>query len=266
MTYDGPVVARITSRQHPIVQRCRQLASRREADSVLLDGEHLVTDALAAGLAFQAVLTDTRHAALAARAATAGAVVYEATSAVLEAASPVRSPSGIVAIATWRPLDIPTALAGASLAVGLVGVQDPGNTGSVVRSAEALGGGAVLLLEGTADAAAWKSLRAAMGSTFRVPVGRGRITDAVHGARTRGMTIVATVPQGGRALGTVDLARPLFVLFGGEGAGLPSDAVAGADLLLTVPMRAGVESLNIAVTAALVLWEARRPASIGLPR
>jgi RNA methyltransferase, TrmH family len=263
LTYDDPVVARITSRQHPIVQRCRRLASRREADSVLLDGEHLVADALTAGLAFQAVIADARHATLAGRAAAAGAIVYDATPAVIEAASPVRSPSGIVAIATWRPLDVPAALAKTALAVGLVGVQDPGNTGSVVRSADALGAGAVVLLEGTADAAAWKALRAAMGSTFRIPVARGRLADTVRDARARGMTIAATVPHGGRALGAVDLSPPLFVLFGGEGAGLPPDIVAGADLLLTVPMRQGVESLNIAVTAALVMWEARRQASLG---
>jgi TrmH family RNA methyltransferase len=252
-------VPRITSRQHPLVQRFRRLAKRRADGAVLIDGEHLVLEALAAGLPFEAVLTDARHAGLATRAQQVGSTaVYEASSAVLEAASPVASPSGIVAIVSWRPQQLQDAIAPRGLTVGLVGVQDPGNVGSAIRSADALGARGVLLLDDSADPGSWKALRGAMGSTFRVPVARGTSDDAIAIARERRVPIVATVVGGGTPVAEADLTPPALILLGGEGPGLPVAVVSAADRTLSIPMGEGVESLNVAVSAALILWEARR--------
>lgn len=250
---------RITSRQHPLVQRFRRLARRREDGFILVDGEHLVTDALAAGLPFDAVLTDERHAELARRAERPGVTpVYEATAPVLEAASPVASPTGLVAIVAWRPRDIPDVLDATRLTIGLVGVQDPGNVGSVIRSADALGAGGVLLLDGSADPGSWKALRGAMGSTFRVPVARGRLDEALEVAHRRRVPVVAAVSGGGTTVVDANLTPPALILLGSEGAGLSGDVVAAADRTVTIPMGEGVESLNVAVVAALILWEAGR--------
>jgi TrmH family RNA methyltransferase len=253
-------VPRITSRQHPLVQRFRRLARRREDGFILVDGEHLVTDALAAGLPFDAVLTDERHADLAARAQKGPGAppVFEATASVLEAASPVASPTGLVAIVAWRPRAIPDVLEAARLTIGLVGVQDPGNVGSVIRSADALGAGGVLLLDGSADPGSWKALRGAMGSTFRVPVARGSLHEALAVAHERRVPVVATVSGGGTTVSDANLAPPALILLGSEGAGLPGDVLAAADRTVTIPMGEGVESLNVAVVAALILWEAAR--------
>lgn len=260
MTARVPQVPRITSRQHAVVTRCRRLASRRDAETgVLLDGEHLVDEALSAGIPLDLLLTDGRAPALVSRAAHAGAVIYEGSGAVLEAASPARTPSGIVAIARWAPGGIATTLESpTALALGLIDVQDPGNVGAVIRAADALGATGVLALDGTADPAGWKALRGAMGSTFRVAVARGDAAAALAEARARGVRVAATVAGAGTALPTADLRGPLLVLLGNEGAGLPADLVSGADARMTIPMRPGVNSLNVAVTAALVLWEARR--------
>ena len=258
-----PPPQRLTSRQHPIVKRFRQLAARRSDEkSILLDGEHLIAEAIAGGLRLDTVLIDGRRTAVAARARQAGATIYETTTAVIAAASPVRTSSGIVAIAEWSPAacaaGLGTVAGTAPLAVGLIDVQDPGNVGSVVRAAHALGATSVLALDRTADPAGWKALRGAMGSTFHMPVARCSSRDAVAEARRRGLTVAAAVANAGSPIDRADLRTPLLLLLGNEGAGLSADLVAEADLQLTIPMREGVDSLNVAATAALMIYEARR--------
>lgn len=250
----------IASRQHPFVQRCRRVAAGRgDAGDILLDGEHLIDDALTAGIRLHGALADARTAALADRLTQRGVPVYAATAAVLDAASPVRSPSGIVAIGAWSPRPAAEIISGATgVVIGLVDVQDPGNTGSIIRSADALGAAGVLALDATAHPGGWKTLRGAMGGTFRLPVGTGTSDDAIARARSRGMPVVATVAQGGMPLGSAAPALPALVLIGSEGAGLPAAIVDAADTRVTIPMRADTNSLNAATTAALVLWELTR--------
>jgi TrmH family RNA methyltransferase len=251
-------VPRITSRQHPVVRRLRRLASRREKGIVLLDGPHLLADALAARVRVDLVLTDGRHAALAERARSAGATVYEGSAAVLEAASPVTSPTGVVALAYWQPQDVADVLAADAPIIGLVDVQDPGNVGSVIRSADALGAGGVLLLDASADPGSWKCLRGAMGSTFRIPIARGTSEEFIALAKARKRPVVAAIASGGMPLESLTLDDSVVVLLGNEGAGLDEDVSARADQAMTITMRGGMDSLNVSVTAALVLWEAHR--------
>lgn len=226
---------------------------------MLLDGDHLVAEALQAGVPLDALITDGRRSSLVARALEQGVAVYEGTSAVLEAASPVRTPSGVVAIAAWSPAPIETALGSEDpLAVALLDVQDPGNVGSVIRAADAFGATGVVALDKTADPAGWKALRGGMGSTFRVPVSRATLADALALARRRGVRIAAAVIADGDPIERVDWRRPSLLMLGNEGAGLPRTASAGADVQVTIPIRAGVTSLNVAATAAVILFEARR--------
>ena len=225
---------------------------------MLLEGEHLVRDALQAGVRLEVVLAGERQRAIAEAARAAGVDVYDAAPTVLDAASPVRSPAGVVAIARWSPAPLPAVFdATPPFVLGLVDVQDPGNLGSVIRAADALEAGGVIALDRSADPGGWKSLRGAMGSTFRLAVGRGSSRAAVGEARRRGWRIAAAAPRE-RSIETIDLTGPWLVLLGNEGAGLPDEARATADVQLSIPMRAGVESLNVAVTAALIAAEARR--------
>lgn len=204
-------------------------------------------------------MTDGRHEAVAQRARQAGAAVYEATASVLEAASPVRTPSGIVAIARWSTAAPEAVFSHApALALALVEVQDPGNVGSVIRGADAFGATGVVALGGTANPAGWKALRGAMGSTFRVPVARGDVDDVVRLARARGVRVIATALGTGTPIDAIDWRAPALVLLGSEGAGVPSTLLEHADVRATIPMRPGVDSLNVAATAAIILYEARR--------
>src|SRR5205823_9329 len=105
----------------------------------------------------------------------------------------------------------------------------------------------------------WKALRGSMGSALRLPIAVHALTeDGIQEARQHGCRIVATVPTGGRSLFEVDWRGPVAILIGGEGSGLPTSVVAAADLAITIPMKAPVESLNAAVAAALVVYEARQ--------
>lgn len=243
-----------------MVQRCRALAQGRgPADQLLLDGAHLIAEALDAGVTIDSVLADERMAGLAARAATRGAVVFETTAEVVNAASPVQHASGIVAIARWIPARAADLVAQATgPVVALVDVQDPGNVGSIMRSADALGASAVLALDATASPAGWKALRAAMGSTFRIPIGTGRSADVLDAARHRGVAVVATVVTGGVRLYDWVADTVFILVVGNEGSGLPQPIATAADVRVTIPMRPGIDSLNVGISTALVLSEAAR--------
>jgi len=253
-------VRTITSRRHPLVLACRRIATGRGDDGeVLLDGDHLVDEAIAARVPLKFVLVRATDAPIASRARDAGADVHAVTADVIAAASPVRTPSGVVAIARWRPRPIAEVLRSASgLVLALIDVQDPGNVGSVVRSADALGAAAVVAAGASADPGGWRALRAAMGSTFRVPVCRANVDALFDGARAHRARIVATTVGDGDRLDRLHVKGLTVVMLGNEGTGLPDAVVRRADARLRVPMRPGVNSLNVAVTAALILYEAGR--------
>jgi TrmH family RNA methyltransferase len=255
---------RIDSRQNPLVRRFRDAAAPSSAD-LLLDGAHLVEEALRARLeiAVVAVREDAASgpaAALADRAGRAGARVVIVPERVMAAISPVQQPSGIVALAAPRRATLECALEGTrQLVLLLAGVQDPGNVGAIVRAADACGATGVIASDGTADPFGWKALRGSMGSAFRIPVAtRQRIDAAIHAATDRGLTVYAAVPRDGVPLPRCNLQQPAAVLLGAEGSGVGADLLALAERRLTIPMRPGVESLNVATAAALVVYEGAR--------
>jgi RNA methyltransferase, TrmH family len=259
-------VRRIASRQNPIVQRFRA-AARRDADAVLLlDGAHLVTDALGAGIRVReaAVAADAESdpeiATLVARLSRAGVETVSAIAPVMAALSPVRSPSAIVAIAD-RPSRGAAMFDGQPLLLVAYDVQDPGNLGAIVRVAEAGGATGVVAAGASADPFGWKALRGSMGSTLRLPVTVEKGPCSFAGMRARGCRVVATAPRSGQSLFDVDLTGPLALVIGGEGGGLSPQHLVDADAVVTSPMCAPVESLNAAVTAALLIYEARRQRS-----
>jgi TrmH family RNA methyltransferase len=266
---ERPHYPRISRRQDPVVTRFREVTKHHgEGDEVVLDGVHLLLDALRAGITVDVVVASTdllddpstevqelwqlaRHAQV---------PVHEATTAVIEAASPVRTPSGVVAIARWS-LSPLTALwtPAPALVLGLVDVQDPGNAGAVIRSADGLGATGVVMIGATADPASAKTMRGAMGSSFRVPVARASLGETTRAARAAGLQVVATTAPASSSteLHAADLTGPLLVLLGNEGAGLPEHILRTADFRLSIDMRPGINSFNVAVTSALVLYEAR---------
>ena len=266
---DRPHFPRISRRQDPIVTRFRDAAKHHgHTDEVVLDGVHLLLDALRAGIAIDIVVAtadrlddpsaDVQELWRLVRGA--GIPLHEATSGVIEAASPVRTPSGVVAIARWTLSPLATMWVPApALVLGLVDVQDPGNAGAVIRSADGLGATGVVMIGATADPASPKTMRGAMGSSFRVPVARASLGETMRAARAAGLKVAATSAAADTStdLHAADLTGPLLVLLGNEGAGLPAQALRSADLQLSIAMRPGIDSFNVAVTSALILYEAR---------
>lgn len=273
---------RITSRQNAIVKRFRELARSSRvvtpdatpkgghAIDVLLDGEHLVQEALLCDIRVEiAAFSDKQLANVLSPVARIakdvkkrGGRVLAVPDPVLAAMSPVQHPSGVVAIAKARPADVRVVLstvADLPLVLILAGLQDPGNVGAIVRAAAGFGASGIVAIEGSANPFSWKALRGAMGATFRIPVAaRGTLAEVIPAAREEKVRIVAAVPRGGTPLPDLDLREPTALVLGSEGAGI-SDAVrATVQQTVSIPMRAPVESLNVAIAAAVILYEASR--------
>jgi RNA methyltransferase, TrmH family len=258
----------ISSRQNPLVRRFREVA-HDPGDMLLLDGPHLIEDALAAALRIETLAVESGAGeaitGLARRAEAAGARVVSVPHDVIAAMSPVRHPAGVVAIAARRACSLDDALDRTpQMVLMLEEVQDPGNLGAIVRAAEACGATGIVVGNGSADPFGWKALRGSMGSAFRVPLaGRLPLGPALDAARRRGLRILAAVARDGTSLPQCDLRQPLAVLLGGEGSGLSAEVLARADERLTIPMRPPVESLNVATAAAVIAYEAHRQRSGG---
>ncbi|MEO6214090.1 MAG: RNA methyltransferase [Vicinamibacterales bacterium] len=260
----------ISSRQNATVKRFRALARScgRDRDEVLLDGAHLLREGLSSGLridtvAFAETAAQGSLAPLVSRAQRAGCRVAIVADAIFGALSPVRRPTGAVAIAHLPGAGIDVLLARApQLLVAIDGVQDPGNVGAIIRAAEASGATGVIVGSASADPFGWKALRGAMGSTFRLPVmPNATLTESLDAARAIGVRVFAATPRDGTRLVQCDLRSPAAILVGGEGAGIPEELLRRADERLTIPMQPPVESLNVAIAAALILYEASRQRS-----
>lgn len=263
---------RLTRRTDPIVTRVRDVARGLTDDHevVLLDGPHVVLEALRADLPIELVIASDamldaqtpEMRQLWSLAGASGAAIYSAASTVIDAVSPVRSPTGIVALARWSAGPVEALWSPApALVLGAVDVQDPGNAGALIRCADGLDATGVAMIGQTADPGSWKALRGAMGSTFRVPVARTDLGHLLDEARNAGVHIVATAsPTTPHALElrALDLTRPTLLLLGNEGAGLNEQIRAMADTTVYVAMRPGLDSFNVSVTAGLLLYEARR--------
>lgn len=274
---------RIASRQNPIVARYR-LAARGDADGImLLDGVHVVSDAIAAGARVReaavaaASMDDPLLRGVVDHLVGAGVDVASVTAPVMAALSGVRSSSAIVALADRPGLDEGDVFAGAGarapLVIVAIDVQDPGNVGAIIRAAEAGGATGVVVAGSSADPFGWKALRGSMGSAFRLPVLRRQPAEDVQGGagggdlplldvlRRHHCQILATAPRGGRPLYEADLLGATAILIGGEGPGLRPEVLGAADERVSIPMESPVESLNAAATAAIMVYEARRQRS-----
>ena len=259
----------ITSRQNPAARAFRDLAEHPDPTGarVLLDGAHLVRDAIVAGIELEVACVaasrrehPSEEGSLGATLASRGVDVMEVPDQVFAALSPVRTPSGIIAIGRRQPTKASDICSTPSpLVVVGVDVQDPGNVGAVIRVAEATGATGAFVTGASANPFSWKGLRGSMGSALRLPVVTTADLSVVQSClRRSGVRTVAAIARGGRDPEAIRWDGGVAIMVGGEGSGLSGDVAAACDERVTVPMAPQVESLNVAVAAAILLYTARR--------
>lgn len=221
--------------------------------------------ALAAGAAIEQLLVveDPQHPRLGALVAAARArdiPVVPVAAHVLAAISEVETPQGVVAVIRRPPPAADPIPVHPDLLLLVVDrVQDPGNLGTMLRTADAAGATAVVLLPGTVDPYNPKSLRASMGALFHLPVLEWPVHRLRPFLRERGMRLLAADVAGAVDYRAADYRRPLALAVGNEGEGVEPELLAAADAVVRIPISGRAESLNVAVAAALLLYEAGRP-------
>ncbi len=256
---------------HPLARRIRKLRQDREARDregvILAEGVHLAEEALASRVDIDCALVSPRLATveggpdLLRRLGQAGASVHETSDAVLDSLEDARSPQPVLLVVRRRRLRADEVLAsaeGAPWIVVAVGIQDPGNLGSLLRTADAAGATGLIAAGPCADLHHPRTARATMGSIFRLPAAHdeaGPLLDRLRdrGIRRVGADLGAQVPYD-----RFDWRGPLSIWLGSEGRGLPREVLESMDARVGIPMREGVESLSVGAAAAVLLYEARR--------
>jgi RNA methyltransferase, TrmH family len=263
--------AELTSLRSPRVKAARQLAKRAMRDRArlfLAEGPQAVGEALGqGGVVTELFLTTAaraRHGGLATRASRGGAAVHVVSGEVMAELAQTITPQGILAVCRFVDVPLDTlAAAVPRLAVILANVRDPGNAGTVLRTADAAGAGGVVFSGASVDPYNSKCVRASAGSIFHVDlVLGGPVADTVGQLRAAGLRVLAADGRTGQPLDQVEprgvLGEPTAWLFGNEAWGLPDDMLALADETVAVPIYGQAESLNLAAAAAVCLYASAR--------
>lgn len=257
----------ITTSHHRAVSGARRLgkrAFRREDRRFLVEGPAGVAEAAAEPGALVELFTTpeaaTRYAALVAMAQAGGATMHSVTPSVMAEMAQTVTPQGLIGVAEF--CDVPLAdvvMAQPRLVVVLAAVRDPGNAGTILRTADAAGADAVIFTDASVDPYNPKCVRSSAGSLFHVPFVVGpTLQIAIEALRGAEMRVLATTGKGAVDLYSTELSGPVAWLFGNEAWGLPEELVALADESVRVPIHGRAESLNLATAAAVCLYASAR--------
>jgi len=256
---------RVESRDNRWLKRFRAALQERpgeQASPVGVEGPRLVEDALRSGLGMEALLvadSGERHLARLKGLMPAGLRVFRTSDRLFASVAGTETPQGIALLVeprSWRMEDM---LGPAPLVVVLAGVQDPGNVGTIVRAAAGFGASGVIACRGSAHPLAPKSIRASAGSVLRLPTLAGPSPESVLAElRRHGLRQYAATVGGEQNAPDADFHGPCAIWIGSEGGGLPQEIERGADARVRIPTGAGVQSLNAAIAAAVLLYEAAR--------
>lgn len=254
----------MTSNLVTLVRNLQQRKSRRRRGLAVAEGVRLVEEALHAGLEFRGAIhsplvrATPRGVALLEHLAAHAVAVEELPDRDLATLADTETPQGILAVVIPPRFSLADVEPHPTFAVLILdGVQDPGNVGTLLRTAFALGSPGAILLKGTADLTNPKVLRAGMGATFRFPTAVATEGELARWVRERGVTVWGADPRG-VGLERLDPSGPLAVVVGNEGAGLRPGMAALAHQKVAIGLARGAESLNVAVAAGILLYEVQR--------
>jgi RNA methyltransferase, TrmH family len=257
---------RVSSRQNALVKDLRKALSQGEPTAegyLAIEGVRMIEEAIRSGLRFQAVFFSEAGSAHATRLLPqigSQVEILLLPDEVFVSAVSTESPQGVAALVKLRPHKFEDLMeAGAdALLVGIAGIQDPGNLGTIIRSAEAFGARAVLLGEKTVSHFNPKAVRGSAGSLLRQPLLRVKLGESITALKQRGVKVLATSSHKGKPLHEADFTGAAMIVVGNEGAGVPQEILSMADELVTIPHAPRVESLNAGIAASILLYEAAR--------
>jgi TrmH family RNA methyltransferase len=263
----------ITSRDNERVRRARHVREGKDAGEIFIEGVRLCEEAASANVFVNEVLhtvelqQDERGARLLGRLVNSGARATVVSERVFASLSDTKTPQGIVLLAA-RPQTganvLEQALKKDSLILILHRLSNPSNAGAILRTAEAAGASGIIATAGATDLFSSKALRGAMGSSFRLPVWEGaEFTEALKWCAARGLVTICADLRAKRSHTQFDWTLPRALIVGAEAFGLSDAEMAQADEALKIPMHPPVESLNVAVAAAIILYEAARQRATG---
>jgi TrmH family RNA methyltransferase len=264
---------RIEGRHNPLIKQLRQAFARAEltaAGDCAIEGLRILEEAIRSGLRFSAVFFRESAQDRASRLLPQIGAQVETLllpDKLFDSLVPSESPQGVAAFVRLKEfsLDDITERSHIGPIVVLAGLQDPGNLGTILRSAEAFGSAGAILGEGTVSPFNSKVVRASAGSVFRLPMihnhgksATAKLEEISEKLRAQGVRQIATSSHKGTPLDQADLKTPAAIFFGNEGSGLPRDLMAKMDESIAIPHTPQVESLNAGVAASIVLYEAAR--------
>jgi RNA methyltransferase, TrmH family len=257
---------RIEGRHNALVKDLRRAFSRGEPTSdgyCAIEGFRILEEAIRSGVRFRAVFFSESAAVRAEKLLSQLGAQVETLllpDKLFANAVPSDAPQGVAALARWKESSLEDVLAKSQAGplLAIAGVQDPGNLGTILRSAEAFGAGGVVLGEGTVSPFNPKVVRASAGSIFRLPLARAELCDVLGLMKEKGLRLVATASHKGTSLDQARLSKPLAIFIGSEGAGLSRDLIKEMDEVVAIPQAPQVESLNAGVAASIVLYEVAR--------
>ncbi|MFB3813902.1 MAG: TrmH family RNA methyltransferase [Terriglobales bacterium] len=255
----------VTSRHNALVKDLRRAFTQGEPTPdghCAVESVRIIEEAIRSGLKFKAVFfgrsAETRATRLLPQIGSHVETLL-LPDEVFQSAVATETPQGIAALVRLKEWSLEALLAApAPLLAVVAGIQDPGNLGAILRSAEAFGATGVVLGEGTVSQFNPKVVRASAGSLFRIAVVRAELHQLIGELRSRGIRLVATSPHKGTPLPEANLSGPLALFIGNEGAGVPGDLLAKMDDTVAIPHSQRVESLNAGVAASIVLYEVAR--------
>ena len=248
----------ITSRDNTKLKLARAVRDGRESELIFIEGRRLFDEALRSGLEIDLILISSDVSeTLAELPTTQRSKIVKVASRLFDSIADTANTQGLIALAK-KPQSKLDAVSG-HLTVLLHEVNNPSNLGAVVRTAEAAGVSGLITTKGSADAFSPKALRASMGSAFRLPIAeRVGFDMAIEWARKQGMIITASDISAKVNYFDVDWTQPRIMIFGSEAHGLGEGKLASVQEKILIPMENEVESLNLAVSCGIVLFEARR--------
>lgn len=247
----------ITSRDNGRLMAARRVRDGRDKFRIFIEGRRLAEEAVRSGLKFtECFLSEDFYDD--ALVATINAPTFRMPGKVFRTVADTEAPQGIILIAE-RPARRPFAKSLLPLMLFLNEINNPSNLGAILRTAEAAGVSHVVLSKGSADPYSPKALRASMGSAFRLTIEEGEaLAEAATITRERGGVVTGSDIHGAVSYVDLDWSKPRMLVFGSEAHGLSDAEKALLDETISIPMSEGVESLNLAVSAGVVLFEARR--------